>query len=249
MNFLFRIKSFLKFIWHAKPLSGNGIHSPFVFYFATNILKNSKLKDAHLPELKRLFKELKPDKRIIKVNGLVSRLGFIPKSKAFPLNYYRLLNAIITEFKPLEIIEFGSSIGVSTAAMAMASPNMTVNTIDENPELASIAGESFKKLGLKNIKQSIGTFDDQLPALLKKIKLPFLAVIYSPSIKYFEMVAAKADSQSIVVIDDIHSSKEIEQAWDEIYKSNKVTVSIDLFRLGIIFFNEGLPKQKFNLLF
>jgi hypothetical protein len=124
-----------------------------------------------------------------------------------------------------------------------------VNTIVENPELASIAGESFKKLELKNINQIIGTFDEELPVLLKKIKLPFLAVIYNPVIKYFEMIASKADNQSIVVIYDIHFSKEMEQAWDEISKSPKVTISIDLFRIGIIFFNDGLPKQKFNLLF
>jgi predicted O-methyltransferase YrrM len=244
-------------------MSGHGIHSPFVFHFATVILKKSKSNEAQLPDLKRQLKVLKSDKR--KINVIDLGAGSINKNKersiasisrnaATPIKYCSLLNTLIKEYKPSKIIELGTSLGISTAAMALASPDIKVYTIEGSPELASVAKENFKKLELNNIEQLIGPFDEHLPMLLSKISPPFIAFVdgnhrYKPTIKYFEMIAAKSDNQSIIVIDDIHWSEEMGQAWDEICTNPKVTVSIDLYRMGIVFFNKGLLQQRFNLLF
>jgi predicted O-methyltransferase YrrM len=144
-------------------------------------------------------------------------------------------------------------LGISTAAMSLSTLSK-IFTIEGSSELALVAKDNFKKLGLNNIEQYIGPFEEHLPNLFSKIKLPFFAFIdgnhrYESTLKYFEMISNKADNQSIVVIDDIHWSEEMEKAWDEICKNPKVAISIDLYRMGIVFFNEGLPQQRFNLLY
>jgi len=234
-----------------------------MFRFATIILKESKFYEVQLHDLKELLNKLKSDKRKIKIADLGAgsfnkelnrSIASVARNTGTPLKYCCLLYAIIKEFKPAEIIELGTSLGISTAAMAHASPNIPISTIEGNPYLALIAEENFNKLGLINIWQINGPFDLHLPDLLLKIKLPFLAFIdgnhrYLATIKYFEMIATIADNNSIIVIDDIHWSEGMEKAWDEICNHPKVTVSIDLFRMGILFFNKGLPQQRFNLLF
>ena len=54
---------------------------------------------------------------------------------------------------------------------------------------------------------------------------------------------------SIVFIYNIHKSKECNILWEKIISKKKVTVSIDLFFAGIIFFRKEQVKQNFIIRF
>jgi hypothetical protein len=58
-----------------------------------------------------------------------------------------------------------------------------------------------------------------------------------------------AHEGSIFIFDDIHWSKEMELAWEEIKNHPKVTVTLDLFKIGIVFFHTGQMKQHFRIRF
>ena len=47
-------------------------------------------------------------------------------------------------------------------------------------------------------------------------------------------------NQTVIIIDDIHYSTEMEEAWDIIKKNEKVTMTIDIWRMGLVFFREGI---------
>ena len=53
----------------------------------------------------------------------------------------------------------------------------------------------------------------------------------------------------IVFIYNIHKSKECNILWKKIISKKKVTVSIDLFFAGIIFFRKEQVKQNFIIRF
>jgi hypothetical protein len=54
----------------------------------------------------------------------------------------------------------------------------------------------------------------------------------------------------MVVFDDIHWSSEMEQAWSQIIADPRVTMSIDLFFIGLVFFRkEFRVKQDFAIRF
>jgi hypothetical protein len=58
------------------------------------------------------------------------------------------------------------------------------------------------------------------------------------------------EDHSILVFDDIHWSEEMEQAWNEISGHKAVTLSIDLFFIGIVFFRkEFAQKQQVSIRF
>jgi hypothetical protein len=58
----------------------------------------------------------------------------------------------------------------------------------------------------------------------------------------------KSAPGTIVVVDDIHWSKEMEEAWREIREQEPVRLSIDLFFMGIIFMKtEFKVKQNFSI--
>ena len=108
-------------------------------------------------------------------------------------------------------------------------------------------------MGINNVQMIRGNFDKTLEPLLKGIeKLDFVFVDgnhrYQPTINYFHLLKPKMQEQSILIFDDIHWSKEMEAAWDEIKKDPSISLTIDLFFIGIVFFRkEQLVKQDFSI--
>ncbi len=66
-----------------------------------------------------------------------------------------------------------------------------------------------------------------------------------PTLRYFEQCIHFSNENSIFVFDDIHWSKGMESAWEYIKNDRRVSITIDLFWFGIIFFVEGVEKQDF----
>jgi hypothetical protein len=53
-------------------------------------------------------------------------------------------------------------------------------------------------------------------------------------------MAEISDTGTVIVLDDIHHSSEMEEAWDEIKMYEKATFTIDIYRMGFVFFREGM---------
>jgi predicted O-methyltransferase YrrM len=263
MNLIFRIKSFLKFLYKAKPMAGYGIHSPFMFNFATKVLQTANKKKILLNEIKKLKRKLKSDNRSLNVidygtgsgkNSSTRKVSQIVRRSSTGPHYCRLLFNVALEAKPNTIIELGTSLGLSTTALSLAAPNSKIYTIEGSDEIARVAEENFRQLGLKNIIQYIGTFEENLDKILKKIQHPVMVFIdgnhsFEPTMKYFKTFAEIANYDSIIIIDDIHWSLQMESAWNEICNHPATTMKVDLFQMGIVFFKQGLPKMVYNILF
>ena len=65
------------------------------------------------------------------------------------------------------------------------------------------------------------------------------------TLAYFELLLPTITNDSVWVFDDIHWSKGMEEAWKIIKNHPKVTVTIDTFQWGIIFFRKEQEKEHF----
>ena len=67
---------------------------------------------------------------------------------------------------------------------------------------------------------------------------------------YFNAALKKINTQSILIFDNIHDSKEMEASWEAIKMHNDVKLTIDVYKLGIVFFRqEQLEKENFIIRF
>lgn len=67
---------------------------------------------------------------------------------------------------------------------------------------------------------------------------------------YFNAALKKLNTQSISIFEGIHDSKEMEASWDIIKLHYDVKLTIDLYKLGIVFFRqEQLEKENFIIRF
>jgi uracil phosphoribosyltransferase len=64
-------------------------------------------------------------------------------------------------------------------------------------------------------------------------------------IRYFEKVKEFTDDRSVIIFDDIHISSEMGEAWEIIKKDKRTSISIDIFRFGIVFFRSGMTRSDY----
>ena len=173
----------------------------------------------------------------------------ITRNSAKSQKFGRLLYKIVTLYKPQIILELGTSLGISTCYLAEGNKKAEVITLEGCKNTSEIAKNNFEKINKKNIKLILGNFNDTLQEQLSKLKSIDLAFIdgnhqEKPTIEYFEKILKYSHEKTIFIFDDIHWSNGMEKAWKHIIQNKKVSLSIDLFFVGIVFINPELEKAN-----
>lgn len=258
------IIKYLHYLATAANGNGHGIHSPFVFKFITTLLNDKRSFYCYKP-IENLRRELQTDKTELLVadfgaGSLVEKSRYrqvanIARSSLKPKKYAQLLFRMVNAFESQTIVELGTSLGVTSAYLASANSSAKVYTFEGAKEVAALANKNLRKLQLHNVEIIEGNFDDTLAPILAKISKVDLAFIdgnhrKQPTLNYFKQLLEKATDNSVFVLDDIHWSEEMEEAWKCIIQHPSVTLSIDLFFIGIVFFRkENLIPQHFTIRF
>lgn len=240
------------------------MHSPFVFDFILNVLNNKSNYKAPV-EIEQLRKQLLNDNRILNVEdlGAGSRVNFskqktvqqIAKSALKSKRLAQVLFRLGKYYRPKNIIELGTSLGITTAYFSKANSAANITTIEGSESIAAVAKENFQKLNCNNIELLQGNFDQLLPSVINQLSSVDLAYIdgnhrYQPTLNYFHLLLSKTNSNSILVFDDIHWSGEMETAWEEIKSHPSVKYTIDIFFLGFVFLKDEFKvKQHFAIRF
>lgn len=239
-----------------------GVHSPFLFKLLTESVYSQHDKYG-LPAIERLRKKcLANDTEIDVLDlGAGSRLDgknnkrsvrFICKSFAKNIRLCKLLHNTVKHLQPEITIELGTSLGFSTMYLASGHKSGKVYTVEGCPNTRSIALKNFDEAELDNIESMTGNFDEVLPDLLEQLGRFDCAYIdgnhtYEATIRYFESLQPYAQNGSLIIFDDIHWSGGMTKAWEQIISSQKVTMSVDFFHLGMVFFNPGFSKEHFRI--
>jgi len=256
---LFPVKSYFEYFFKARHYKGHGIHSPFMYEMVTDVLYDKNPFYA-FGEIEGYRNMLKKNRQSLDVtdhgagsHALKSRkrkVSDIYKHSAIRAKYGQVLFRLINKYKCKNIVELGTSLGVSTLYLALTGISKNVYTIEGCPETAAFAQSTFDWLKLENVKLITGRFSNVLPGVLEKLDtLDFLFIDghheQKATIEYFRMCKQKAGYNSIFVFDDIHWSKGMERAWTSIISDSDVTVSVDLYQLGVVFFCKECKKQHY----
>ena len=253
-------KSILNFYWNAK--TKYSLHSPFVFDFFNTVM-NVNINDPKIQLIEKERKSFINDKSEMtfveygagsKVKtGDTRRVADVAKSSLSGIWQCRLMYNMIKRYQPKNILEIGTSLGISTAYLAAVSNDSSILTLEGNPSSAEIAKALFNKLGLSNIELIEGEFRGTINKALTKSEIIDCAFIdgnhkKQATIDYFHMIRQKANSHSFIIVDDIYWSVGMQDAWQEIIEHESVAFSIDLFRFGIVFFDHSMMEKQHFLL-
>lgn len=259
------ISRLLKYLnYRLTAYTEHDVHSPFVYSFHQDLIANPPALD-DFSVLNKDRKHLKQDQTRIaitdlgagskKLNSTTRAVSDIAKHGIARQKQAEFLHRLVHRFRPENIIELGTSVGLTTLYLSQAHQSSTVYTIEGCPELSAFAQKQFEKHGAGNIVSLTGNFDDELPKLLSSLDRIDLVYFdgnhaYEPTLNYFNMALEKKHAGTILIFDDIYWSHGMEKAWHKIHTHPEVTLSMDFFQFGIVFFRtEQKNKEHFVLKF
>jgi predicted O-methyltransferase YrrM len=261
MKALQLILRYIKYFFTAK--GKHTVQAPFLYELITQVI-NESTDDENCNSIDAIRKELCQSDKEIQItdfgagstinNSKTRKIKDIAKNSAKNAKFGKLLYRIIQFYKPKNIIELGTSLGISTSYLAKADTNANIFTFEGCPVTATIAQENFDKQNIKNTSITLGNFNLTLANKLKEILTIDLAFIdgnhqEKPTIDYFKQCLKYANNNTIFIFDDIHWSQGMENAWNYIKEHEKTTLTIDLFFIGIVFVKSELSKENFTIRF
>lgn len=259
------IKSYLKFLYNSK--NEHGVHSPFVFDLMTKCFYD-KTKYPEYLILKNYRKSLLENKNIIEVTdfGAGSRvfksnkrqISKIAKTAGISPKRAELLFRITKYFQPENILEIGTSLGLATSALSLGNTNAKITTLEGCPNTLAVAKNQISNCHTERSRsakfQNIEFINTEFSSYLKTQQLitDNRQLIYfdgnhskQATLDYFELLLPTITNETVWIFDDIHWSKDMEEAWETIKNHPKVTVTIDTFQWGIVFFRTEQEKEHF----
>ena len=259
MKKLYLIRSYLVYLSKAK--TRYKIHSPFVYELVSKVLRD-KTKYDDCAMLRELTKKQAQRTDLIETvdfgsgsGGYTYTTSMLPKGKIVKQRtsgkaQLKLLYKLSKFLKPDVILEFGTAAGISAAYLKKGNPPAKLITLEGCASLADFAESTFQKAHIHGIEVISGNFDITLGDVLNrdlKLDMVFFDGNHrkEPTLRYFEACLENADENSLFIFDDIHWSSGMEEAWETIKANNKVSITIDLFWLGLVFFKKGVAKQDF----
>jgi predicted O-methyltransferase YrrM len=237
---------------------GHGMHSPFVFHFITKVL-NDKTNYPAYGRVENLRRQLLKNETILDIEDMGAgsanaktnqrSIKAIAAHAAKPAKFGQLLYRMVKMYQPSSIVELGTSLGITTSYLSLAKPDTKIISMEGAGAVASAAKANFVSSGLQNISVIEGNFDDTLSSVINSLSSVDFCFVDGnhrqvPTEGYFQQLLPKMNNDSILIFDDIHWSKEMEQAWETIKRHQAVRCSIDLFFIGIVFFRQEFKEKR-----
>ena len=211
---------------------GFGVHSPFVFNLITKVIEERcqyySFYDIELIRKQLLFQDDEityPDRQ---QKGKMRR---------------RTIGRI-----------FGPSMGLSTLYLTSYASDLKCIALENVPEFASIARIAFGKAARNPVDLRVGSYKDLLPKALKdmeQLDFVFFNTLYEQqnNIWLFEECLKHVHGDTVFVFEGIKTSRKMREFWREVCCHPEVTVTIDLYSMGIVFFNKKLHKRDYIVYF
>lgn len=235
------------------------MHSPFVFDLVTKCFyDNSKYPEYET--LKSYRKSLLENKNTIEVTdfGAGSRvfksntreISKIAQTAGITPKNAELLFRIVRYFQPKSVLEIGTSLGLATSALSLGNENSNIITLEGCPNTQKQAQVQLQEQN-SNF-QNIEFVNTEFSSYFKNLSPITHHLIYfdgnhskKATLDYFEALLSTISNDSVWIFDDIHWSADMDEAWEIIKNHPKVSVTIDTFQWGIVFFRAEQMKEHF----
>ena len=259
----YRIWTYIRHFLTAWNTTGEGIHSPYLFRLVRFVMRDENTFYC-FADIERRRNYLQSSEECLNVLDYGSagspegtliprRVSEIAKTHLESPKMGQLLFRIVhfmgqEQARPLEILELGTSLGVTTAYLASASSKNRVVTLEGSGEVLRVAQSVWKTLRLENIEWHEGNIDETLYIHAREnLDLAYVDAnhTYEATMRYTRYLLPRMTEKGMIVLDDIHYSKAMERAWNELKNDSRVTTSMDLYHMGVLFVDTHYLKRHY----
>lgn len=238
---------YLQYLIRSKHRKGFGVHSPFMFYFITKVIEE-KLPFYRFAQLRSLRRILAKSTK--EVSG--KRMSAWVKEEMSEA-YLQMLFRFVHALKPNTMVEMGTSIGLTSAYLATPNTKARLLTVGNDAELMKLAAMNLQKVGADHVQLFESGWNEAKNVWREVDCCDFLFFSSKFPAEYVRDVwdqgASKMTDAAVVVMADIYRDKERMDVWQELQKCEKVRVCLDLHHYGLLFFDEKLQRESYNLFY
>ena len=268
MNFgqaIFRICSYLRHVLTVWNTTGEGIHSPYLFYLVRFLMRDENTYYCFADIERRRDSLLACQDSLdvvdygsqgspegLQVTRKVSDIarGHLESARIGQLLFRLLVYMGREQNRPLEILELGTSLGVTTSYLGAANRQNKVVTLEGSENVAQVAEQQWRALGLENIVCRVGNIDNTLYIYAREgLDMAYVDAnhTYGATMRYVDYLLPRMAEKGIIVVDDIHYSREMERAWRTLQADERVTTSMDLYHAGLLFVDKHYLKRHYRI--
>ncbi|GHT62322.1 hypothetical protein FACS189451_06390 [Bacteroidia bacterium] len=212
---------------------GFGVHSPFTYSLITKVIEE---KTPYY-----IFDEIEQFRK---------KLPF--RKETQHKNYGALLFRLVHYFQCRTVLQISAYSGIMSLYLSMASrKGCTCYALEENPGLLEAVKVFAGQQRLENLHfmegESAGNLE-KLKAFIPSFDLVFINQSGNPekTLETIELSKHFIGEKSILIIDGISNNKAMKEIWKKIKNHPETSVTVDLFALGIVFFDKKLHKQHYK---
>lgn len=147
----------------------------------------------------------------------------VPPAKNISTKKVKLLIRLVAYFKPKYILEINRSRNNASLVLNSGNKNASVITLESNQEFKVLKNQQFDFIYFNENHSKKDTLN------------------------FFKNCLNTLKNDAIWVFNDIYKNTEIQEAWIEIKNHQKVTVTVDVFYFGFVFFRKEQAKEHFKI--
>lgn len=242
--------------------SGFGVHSPFVYHLITRVIREKcayyAFEEIELVRRQFYYREqrfpwtVRHGRKYGEV--LDKPVGEIVRREAIRPKQGALLFRLANYFQPDYILQIGASAGLATLYLTAYSQRSACVVLERIPTLAPIARQVWEKGARAAIDLRVGEYGALLPeALAGMPRLDFVffnrAEESDDRDSLFDACVQKAHTGTVMVITGIRANPTMRAFWRAVCLRPEVTVTLDLYAMGIVLFNRKLHKRDYIVYF
>lgn len=216
----------LRLFYKVRHHRGHGIHSPFVFSLITKVI-----------EEKRPYYLYKDIQNILDDSPEITK----------KVTKYNLLNfRIVNYFNAKNIIELGSGYGLNTLFLTAPLSSSKCIVVEKSARKKIIAENLYKKWNRNIIVHENLVSDIKEKQDCIYINLNYYEASYE---EFISQLLPLVSENSFIIIKGIRTKKHHQTLWRKLKILKEVTVLLDLYNMGILFFNTKYHKRNYRISF
>lgn len=217
-----------RLIYKIRHHRGHGIHSPFVFNLINNVIEEKCPYYCY--------------------QDIAHYLSLFSEKKLIPNKRYKLAFKLSNYFGVRTILEIGSGSGINTLFLTAPSKKTSCISIEKNEKKREFAQTIYD-----DYDRSI-TLLEELPKqpMNEVFDCIYINLDYYPDITedYLDDLCNKqCHDKSFIVMTGIRRNKENNRLWKHLTQNQSRTALLDLFNIGIIFFDKQLYRWEYQISF
>lgn len=258
MSLTSQISRWLKY--RRQSITKYRVHSPFLFDLITRVIENRE--PGQWKEAEQIRKQWSGRTDSIVRHDLGAAVnkqptpvsvGYLVRHHAVKKKYGRLLYRLAATVGKGRILELGTSTGISTSYLACAAPESEIYSVEACAATQGIAAQ-HPHLQSPRIHLICSSFNEAI-VKFREEGLTFDLIFIDgdhrkeSTLRYVEQLLELTYNHTVMIVDDIHWSEDMEEAWSLIKARPEVTLSLDMFQFGVLYFKKELSKQDIILRF